>query len=106
MGLCRDDLVMDISRHVNGTVHMFEGYGLPIWKDPDEGNYVHEGRWQLMINGESYKAIVAEAGKNAVGMDNVIERVFVVRLLLDKNDKNKVAGAIGFSVRDPGNLCI
>jgi len=100
MGLCRDDLVMDISRHVNGSVHMFEGYGLPIWKD-GEGNYVHEGRWQLMINGESYKAILAEAAKNAVGMDNVIERVFVVRLLLDKNDKNKVAGAIGFSVRDP-----
>ena len=42
-----------------------------------------------MINGESYKAIVAEAAKNAVGMDNVIERVFVVRLLLDKNDKKK-----------------
>ena len=100
MGLCRDDLVMDISRHVNGTVHMFEGYGLPIWKDPD-GNYVHEGRWQLMINGESYKAIVSEAAKNAIGIDNILERVFVVRLLLDKNDKKRVAGAIGFSVRDP-----
>jgi len=100
MGLCRDDLVMDISRHVNGSVHMFEGFGLPIWTDAD-GNYVHEGRWQLMINGESYKAIVAEAGKNSVGMENVIERVFVLRLLLDKNDKNRVAGAIGFSVRDP-----
>ncbi|MEJ2098682.1 MAG: adenylyl-sulfate reductase subunit alpha [Desulfobacterales bacterium] len=100
MGLCRDDLVMDISRHVNGTVNMFEGYGLPIWKDAD-GNYVHEGRWQLMINGESYKAIVAEAGKNAVGMDNIIERVFIARLLMDKNDKNRVAGAVGFSVRDP-----
>ena len=60
MGLCRDDLVMDISRHVNGSVHLFEGYGLPLWKD-ENGNYVHEGRWQLMINGESYKAIVAEA---------------------------------------------
>jgi adenylylsulfate reductase subunit A len=99
MGLCRDDLVMDIARHVNGSVHMFEGFGLPIWKD-SEGNYVHEGRWQLMINGESYKAIVAEAGKNAIGMDNLIERVFVVQLLLDKNDKKKVAGAIGFSVRE------
>nr|HID57758.1 adenylyl-sulfate reductase subunit alpha [Desulfobacterales bacterium] len=100
MGLCRDDLVMDIARHVNGTVHMYEGFGLPIWKD-DQGNYVHEGRWQLMINGESYKAIVAEAGKNAIGMDNIIERVFVVQLLMDKNDKKRVAGAIGFSVREP-----
>jgi len=100
MGLCRDDLVMDIARHVSGSVHMFEGFGLPIWKDA-EGNYVHEGRWQLMINGESYKAIVAEAGKNSIGMDNIIERVFVVQLLLDKNDKKRVAGAIGFSVREP-----
>jgi adenylylsulfate reductase subunit A len=99
MGLCRDDLVMDIARHVSGSVHMFEGFGLPIWKDA-EGNYVHEGRWQLMINGESYKAIVAEAGKNAIGMDNIIERVFVLQLLLDKNDKKKVAGAIGFSTRE------
>jgi adenylylsulfate reductase subunit A len=100
MGLCRDDLVMDISRHVNGTVHMFEGFGLPLWKD-EQGSYIHEGRWQLMINGESYKAICAEAGKNAVGMDNIIERVFVVRLLMDKTDKKRVAGAIGFSVREP-----
>ena len=99
MGLCRDDLVMDISRHVNGSVHMFEGFGLPIWTDAD-GNYVHEGRWQLMINGESYKVIVAEAAKNAIGMDNLIERVFIVRLLMDKNDKNRVAGAIGFSTRE------
>ena len=99
MGMCRDDLVMDISRHVNGSVHMFERYGLPIWTDK-EGNYVHEGRWQIMINGESYKAIVAEAGKNAIGMDNIIERVFIVKLLMDKNDKKKVAGAVGFSTRE------
>lgn len=99
MGLARDDLVMDVARHVDGTVHMFEGYGLPIWKDK-EGNYVNEGRWQVMINGESYKAIVAEAGKTAVGMDNVIERVFIAKLLLDK-ETGRVAGAIGFSVREP-----
>ncbi|MFO7839955.1 MAG: adenylyl-sulfate reductase subunit alpha [Desulfosalsimonadaceae bacterium] len=99
MGLCRDDLVMDISRHVNGSVHMFEGFGLPLWKD-EQGNYVHEGRWQLMINGESYKAIVAEAAKTAVGIDNIYERVFIVKLLLDKNDKNRVCGAVGFSVRE------
>ena len=29
MGLCRDDLVMDISRHVNGSVHMFEDSDFP-----------------------------------------------------------------------------
>ena len=104
MGLCRQDLVMDIARHVNGSVHMFEGFGLPIWKDAD-GQYVHEGRWQLMINGESYKLILAEAAKNAIAtLDDdgeIVERVFVHELILDKNDKNRVAGAVGFNVREP-----
>ena len=66
MGITREDLVYNIARHVDSTVHLFEKWGLPIWKDAD-GNYVHEGRWQLMINGESYKVIVAEAAKNAIG---------------------------------------
>jgi len=70
MGITREDLVYDIARHVDSTVHLFEKWGLPIWKGAD-GKYVHEGRWQLMINGESYKIIVAEAAKNALGMENI-----------------------------------
>ncbi|NOZ21386.1 MAG: adenylyl-sulfate reductase subunit alpha [Planctomycetes bacterium] len=96
MGIAREDLVADIARHVDSTVHLFEKWGLPIWKD-EEGNYVHEGRWQLMINGESYKVIVAEAAKNALGLDNIYERVFIVGPILDGD---KCAGAVGFSVRD------
>jgi len=96
MGITREDLVANIARHVDGTVHLFEKWGLPIWKD-ENGAYVHEGRWQLMINGESYKVIVAEAAKNALGDENVIERVFVVGPLMDGD---RVAGAVGFSVRE------
>ena len=96
MGVTREDLVANIARHVDGTVHLFEKWGLPIWTDKD-GAYVHEGRWQLMINGESYKVIVAEAAKNALGMDNIFERVFITEpLIVD----GKVAGALGFSVRE------
>ena len=58
MGIARDDLVANIGRHVDASVHLFEKWGLPIWKD-DEGKYVNEGRWQIMIHGESYKPIVA-----------------------------------------------
>ncbi len=97
MGITREDLVANIARHVDSTVHLFEKWGLPIWKDAD-GGYVHEGRWQLMINGESYKVIVAEAAKNALGMDNIYERVFLTEPLLD--DKGNCVGAVGFSVRD------
>lgn len=96
MGITREDLVANIARHVDSSVHLFEKWGLPIWKD-EEGNYVHEGRWQLMINGESYKVVVAEAAKNALGMDNIIERVFIVEPLMDGD---RISGAVGFSVRE------
>ena len=96
MGITRHDLVANIARHVDSTVHLFEKWGLPIWKDA-EGKYVHEGRWQLMINGESYKVIVAEAAKNALGLENIYERVFIVGPLMDGD---RCAGAVGFSVRE------
>ena len=96
MGITREDLVANIARHVDSTVHLFEKWGLPIWKDA-EGNYVHEGRWQLMINGESYKVVVAEAAKNAVGMDNIYERVFITEPLVENG---RCVGAVGFSVRE------
>ena len=53
-----------------------------------------------MINGEGYKTIVAEVAKKALGMENIFERVFIVKYLLDANNPNQVAGAVGFSVRE------
>ena len=108
MGIVREDLIYDVGRHVDDSVHNFEDWGLPIWKaQGDEekplrggGKPVRSGRWQIMINGESYKWIVAEAAKKALGMDNIQERVFVVRLINDKNDPTRIAGAAGFSVRE------
>src|SRR3974390_2186001 len=99
MGITREDLVASIARHVDSTVHLFEKWGLPIWKD-EKGGYVHEGRWQLMINGESYKVVVAEAAKNALlqtGVGEIYERVFIVGPLMDGE---RCAGAVGFSVRE------
>ena len=100
MGVCREDQVYNIARHVDSTVHLFEKWGLPIWKD-ENGKYVHEGRWQVMINGESYKVIVAEAAKNALktlgDLDDILyERVFLVEPLMDGD---RIAGAVGFSTR-------
>jgi adenylylsulfate reductase subunit A len=96
MGVTREDLVANIARHVDSSVHLFEKWGLPIWRD-DNGAYVHEGRWQLMINGESYKVVVAEAAKNALGADNIYERVFIVGPMMDGD---RCVGAYGFSVRE------
>ena len=118
MGLVREDLVFDLGCHVDGSVHLFEEWGLPIWKTGPDGSRmdgakgkeagtlkqgalpVRSGKWQIMINGESYKRIVAEAAKKAIGEENVLERVFIVELLLDKNRENQIAGAVGFSLRE------
>ena len=108
MGIIREDLVYDVGRHVDDSVHNFEDWGLPIWKAPGDeekslrqgGKPVRSGRWQIMINGESYKWIVAEGAKKALGGDNIQERVFIVRLVNDKNDPSRIAGAVGFSVRE------
>ena len=108
MGITRDDLCYDLGRNVDDSVHLFEEWGLPIWKQPgdegkslaDGGMPVRSGKWQIMINGESYKWIVAEAAKKALGTENITERVFVVKLVNDKNDPKKIAGAVGFSTRE------
>ncbi len=118
MGLVREDLIFDLGCHVDDSVHLFEEWGLPIWKKTDDGKNldgkkglkmgslkggakpVRTGKWQIMINGESYKRIVAEAAKKALGEDNILERCFIVELLLDANKENQIAGAVGFSLRE------
>ncbi|MDP8023273.1 MAG: adenylyl-sulfate reductase subunit alpha [Conexivisphaerales archaeon] len=97
MGVVREDLVYDYARHVDSTVYLFDEWGLPIFKD-ENGRYVREGRWQIMIHGESYKPIVAEAAKKSVS--EIYNRVMITHLLKDSQNPNRVAGAIGFNVRD------
>ena len=116
MGVVREDLIYDLGRHVDESVMLFEEWGLPVWKRAEDGGNlngaapaktlreggqpVRTGKWQIMINGESYKPIVAEPAKKALGEENVLERIFIVKLLLDKNRDNTIAGAVGFSTRE------
>ena len=67
---------------MNGAAAKAAGKSLRNGDEP-----VRSGRWQIMINGESYKCIVAEAAKNALGEDRIMERIFIVKLLLDKNTR-------------------
>ena len=103
MGLVREDLGFDIARHVDSSVHMFEEWGLPIMLDKDTGRYQREGKWQIMIHGESYKPIIAEAARKAA--TEVYNRIMVTHLLMDKTRPDRVAGAVGFNVRD-GNFYV
>ena len=99
MGLAREDLVYDVGRHVDSSVHLLEEWGLPIWKK-DNGEYERIGRWQIPIHGESIKPVTAEPARKAVGPENIYERISITHLLTDANDSGRIAGAIGFGVRE------
>ena len=75
MGMVREDLAYDMARHVDSAVHMFEEWGLPLMRNKETGRYQREGKWQIMIHGESYKPIVAEAAKKSA--DKIYNRVMV-----------------------------
>lgn len=98
MGLVREDLVFDIARHVDSTVHLFEEWGLPIVYDEQTGRYKREGKWQILIHGESYKPIVAEAASKSA--TDIYNRVMITHLLTDSEDGSRIAGAAGIGVRD------
>lgn len=116
MGITRDDLTYDLARHVDESVHLFEAWGLPVWKIDEHdqrrdgaqglpslaegGRPVRCGSWQVMVNGESCKTLVAEAARQGLGMDRIQEHVFITRLLNDRDDGNRIAGAAGFSLRE------
>lgn len=97
MGLVREDLAFDMARHVDSCVHQFEEWGLPFMKSAETGQYLREGKWQIMIHGESYKPIVANAARNSA--DKIYNRIMVTHLLMDESRDNRVGGAVGFNVR-------
>ncbi len=97
MGMVREDLAFDMARHVDSTVHKFEEWGLPLMRDPETGRYQREGKWQIMIHGESYKPIVAEAARKSA--DKIYNRIMVTHLLADESQPNRIGGAVGFNVR-------
>jgi len=97
MGLVREDLAFDMARHVDSAVHKFEEWGLPFMRHSETGQYLREGKWQIMIHGESYKPIVANAARNSA--DKIYNRIMITHLLMDESKNNRVGGAVGFNVR-------
>ena len=88
MGMVREDLGYDMARHVDSTVHMFDEWGLPMMKNEKTGRYLREGKWQIMIHGESYKPIVAEAAKKSA--DKIYNRIMVTHLLMDESNQGEI----------------
>lgn len=92
-GLIREDLVKSMAELFEYSVKKVENWGLPILCD-ENGNYVPRGRWNIKINGESLKPIIARAARDAGA--RIHNWVVVTDLLMSGE---RCAGAVGFSLR-------
>lgn len=93
-GLIREDLVMSQAELFEYCVKKVESWGLPILKD-EKGVYAARGRWNIKINGESLKPILAKAAREAGAQ--ILNWIAGTNLLLRNN---RVIGATGFSIRN------
>ena len=93
-GPIREDLALSNARLLNETVELLEEWGLPIVKD-EEGYYKLRGRYDISIQGEQLKPIIAEKAMESGAQ--VLNRVAATNFLMDGD---RCAGAMGFGVRD------
>ncbi|MFW5999310.1 MAG: adenylyl-sulfate reductase subunit alpha [Halanaerobiaceae bacterium] len=93
MGLLREDLVLSMAKRLNEVVRRVESWGLPI-KKAEDGGYEQRGRWNIKINGEALKPILADKVREK-GTD-VLNRVVITNYL---RAGERVVGAVGFHVR-------
>jgi adenylylsulfate reductase subunit A len=94
MGLIREDLVRSQAELFEYCVKKVESWGLPVKKEADGKTYMVRGRWNIRINGESLKPILARAVRAA--RVEVLNWTAVTNLIVREG---RVAGAFGFSVR-------
>lgn len=93
-GPLREELALSNAQLLNESVELLEEWGLPIVKD-EEGNYRLRGRFDISIQGEQLKPIMAEKAMEAGA--KVYNRVVATNLLMDNG---RCVGAMGFGVRD------
>ena len=70
MGITRDDLAYDVGRHVDESVHLFEEWGLPIWKTDENGE---------RFDGSKGMTPLKDGGKPTADMAKIEEPGFFVQ---------------------------
>ena len=93
--IIRDDLVFTMAERFNECAADLERMGLVILKGAD-GAYATRGRWNLKINGENIKPILADELRRYSNI-TVLNHVNVTDYLISQG---RVCGAVGFSVRE------
>jgi adenylylsulfate reductase subunit A len=93
-GPIRDDLALSNAKILNETVDMLEEWGLVFVYD-ENGKKQIRGKFDVSIQGEQLKPIMAEAAINAGA--RVFNRVVATNLLMEGD---RCVGAMGFGVRN------
>ena len=94
-GVIRDDLVLSMAERLNAAAADLERMGLVILKDAD-GKYAARGKWNIKINGENIKPILAAEVRRYPNI-RVLNHVNVTDYFVSDG---RVCGATGFSVRE------
>lgn len=94
-GLLREDLAIKIAENLNAPIEDWEKWGLPIKKNEKTEEYANRGRWDITIQGESMKPILAE--QVVKSGCQVLNRITATNYLLQAD---RVIGVMGFGVRD------
>ncbi len=93
-GPLREDLALSNARILNECVESLEEWGVPFIKN-EKGRYKTRGRFDISIRGEQLKPIISEKTKSY--NPRILNRVVATNFI---SDKDRVAGAMGFGVRD------
>ena len=93
--IARVDLLLSAAKRFNTVTQEMEKLGLVILKD-EEGNYKARGKWNIKINGENFKPILAQAVEKQSNI-TILNHVNITDLLVHDNE---VGGAVGFSIED------
>lgn len=94
-GIVREDLLLTMARRFNRVAERLEQLGLVIRKNAD-GAFTARGRWNIKINGENIKPILADAVKTC-GNVTVLNHVNITDYIVSEN---RIFGAAGFSVNE------
>lgn len=92
-GIVREDLLLTMARGLNRTVSRMERLGLTVLKN-ENGDYATRGSWNIKINGENIKPILARAVSALPGV-TVLNHVDVFDYIVRDN---RIAGAYAVGV--------
>ncbi|GHU37992.1 adenylylsulfate reductase subunit alpha [Clostridia bacterium] len=93
--IVRGDLLLSMAERLNGTVAKLESLGLAVLKD-ENGNYAGRGSFNIKINGENIKPILADAVSKLPNI-TIMNRLNVFKYIVCGG---KIRGAFAFSIDD------